>query len=72
MIKYRGDRLWAKITLGVASILWGFLVAFVAVKVTEHLTGWFVTPLRILIFLFGFISLDIGIRKSEKTEGEEL
>ena len=61
MIKYRGDRLWAKISLGVVSILWGLLVAFVVVKVTEHLTGWIVTPLRILIFLIGFTALDIGI-----------
>ena len=71
MIKYHGDRLWTKMTLGVASILWGLLVAFVTIKVTEPLTGWIVTPLRILIFLLGFTSLDIGVRKSEKAEVEE-
>ena len=68
MIKYRGDRLWIKVQLGLASVLWGLLVAFVTVKVTEPLTGWIVTPLRILIFLMGFTSLDIGVKHGEEVE----
>jgi hypothetical protein len=71
MIKYHGDRLWSKVQVMVASILWGLLVAFVAVKVTEGLSGPVQTLVRVVIFLLGFTSLDIGIKR-EKLDEEEV
>lgn len=68
MIKYHGDRLWVKIQLALAALLWGLLVAFITVKVTEHLTGWIVTPLRLLVFLLGYTTLDIGVKQGREAE----
>lgn len=66
MIKYRGDQLWVKIQLFLASISWGLINAWFSIKITAHLTGWIVTPLRFLVFLLGFLSISISVNK----EGE--
>ena len=62
MIKYRGDRLWAKLQLAMASILWGFLVAYITARVVERLPQGVRGFMGVVLFLIGFFSLDISIK----------
>lgn len=70
MIKYRGDQLYVKIQLFLASISWGLINAWFAIKITSPLTGWIVTPLRFLVFILGFFSLSISVNKKGERKVE--
>jgi hypothetical protein len=72
MIKYHGDRLWVKLKLGVASILWGILVAVVSIQITQSFDeGPIRSILRVMIWLLGFTALDITARKVDPEEENE-